>query len=448
MAAPGTAPLDEPLLSRPCKDEESQDGGGDDGGDANMQARLLLGHRDDTGASFWRSCLNLSNVISGVGMLSVPYALAQGGWLSLALFALVGAVCYYTGELIARCLCADGDAAAIRSYPDIGELAFGRRGRTAIGLVMYAELYLVAVSFLILEGENLDKLLPDVSVGLLLGRRLHGKQLFTLMAAVVILPTTWLRDLSALAYVSAVGLVASAALTVSLLWAGVAEHGFHGNGGDALLSLAGLPTSLSLFFVCFAGHGVFPTVYSSMRNKRAFSKVMLVSSLLCSLNYALTAILGYLIYGDGVSPLVTLNLPSGKVYTRIAILTTLVTPLAKYALVIQPITTAVEERLLSPASAGRRGGLARPAISTGVLASTVVVACTVPFFGYLMSFIGSSLNVTVAVLFPCLSYLKIFTPRGGIRRVEMMGIIGILMFGVCVAIVGTYTSVNQIVNAF
>ncbi|KAJ1284163.1 hypothetical protein BS78_03G184000 [Paspalum vaginatum] len=438
MAA-AECPLDEPFLVQ-GKDEEQCGGGG--GGDvANMEAQLLL-HHDDAGASASRTCLNLSNVISGVGMLSVPYALAQGGWLSLALFALVGAVCYYTGELVARCMRAGGDAA--RSYPDIGQLAFGRRGRKAIGAVMYAELYLVAISFLILEGDNLDKLLPGTAVGLPGGGCvLRGKQLFTLVAAVAILPTTWLRDLSVLAYVSAVGLVASAALTASLVWAGVAEHGFHAKDGN-VFSLAGLPTSLSLYFVCFAGHGVFPTVYTSMRNKKHFSKVLLASSVLCSLNYALTAVLGYMIYGEDVKSLVTLNLPSGKVYTRIAILTTLITPIAKYALVIQPITTGIEERL---ALAGQ-GGLTRAAISTTVLATTVVAACTVPFFGYLMSFIGSSLNVTVAVLFPCLSYLKIYTSRGGVRRTEVAAIVGILVFGVCVAVVGTCTSLNQIVSTF
>ncbi|KAL5226262.1 hypothetical protein ABZP36_014527 [Zizania latifolia] len=368
-------------------------------------------------------------------MLSVPYALSQGGWLSLALFVLVGAVCYYTGKLIVRCMQADD---SVRTYPDIGQLAFGAHGRRAIGLVMYVELYLVAISFLILEGDNLDKLFPGTVVELL-GYRMHGKQLLVLVAAAVILPTTWLKNLSMLAYVSAVGLIASAALTASLVWAGVAEKGFHVKGSD-LLNLSGLPTSLSLYFVCFAGHGVFPTVYSSMRKKRHFPKVLLISSVLCSLNYALAAILGYLIYGDDVQAQVTLNLPSGRLYTRIAILTTLITQLAKYALVIQPITAAIDKNL--SVAATETGQLTRMLTSTAVVVSTVVLACTVTFFGYLMSFIGSSLNITVSVLFPCLSYLKIYKARGGVRHVEVAAIVGIL------AVVGTYTSLNHIIGTF
>jgi vesicular inhibitory amino acid transporter len=77
-----------------------------------------------------------------------------------------------------------------------------------------------------------------------------------------------------------------------------------------------------------------------------------------------------------------------------------------------------------------------------------VLACTLPFFGYLMLFIGSSLNVVVAMLFPCLSYLKIYMPRGRVVRFEVAAIVGILVIGVCVTIVGTYTSLHQIIGTF
>ncbi len=176
-------------------------------------------------------------------------------------------------------------------------------------------------------------------------------------------------------------------------------------------------------------------------------QVLLISLVLCSLNYAVTAVLGYLIYGEDVQAQVTLSLPTGKLYTRIAILTTLITPLAKYALVIQPVTIAIEEKLSATTDA-EINRLTRVLTSTAVVISTVVLACTVPFFGYLISFIGSSLNVTVAVLFPCLSYLKIYMSRGGVGCFEMAAIIGILVIGVCVAVVGTYTSLQQIIGTF
>uniref|UniRef100_A0A0E0MYL2 Amino acid transporter transmembrane domain-containing protein n=1 Tax=Oryza rufipogon TaxID=4529 RepID=A0A0E0MYL2_ORYRU len=143
---------------------------------------------------------------------------------------------------------------------------------------------------------------------------------------------------------------------------------------------------------------------------------------------------------------VTLNLPTGKLYTRIAILTTLITPLAKYVL---PITTVNEEKLSTTTVAAadvEHNGLTRVLTSTAVVVSTVVLACTVPFFSYLMPFNGSSLNFTIVVLFPCLSYLKIYMPRFGVGRFEVAAIVGILVIGVCIAFVGTYTSLHQIIG--
>ncbi|WVZ69834.1 hypothetical protein U9M48_018560 [Paspalum notatum var. saurae] len=412
--------------------------------DLEAQPQLTTYHAAGGGTtSFSRTCLNLTNAVSGIGVLSMPYAVAQGGWLSLALFALVGAVCYYTGTLIERCMRAD--PAAIASYPDIGKFAFGAAGRRAVAFFMYAELYLVAVSFLVLEGDNLDKLFPGATIELMGGYRMQGKQLFIALAAAVVLPTTWLKNLGVLAYVSAAGLVASAVLTASLVWAGVAdETGFRGwSATTSVLNLAGVPTSLGLYFVCFTAHAVYPTIYSSMKNNRHFSKVLLVSSVLCSLNYGFTAVLGYMIYGDDVQSQVTLNLPSGKLYTKVAVVMTVVNPLAKYALLVAPITAAVEERLALPSG----GGAARVGISTVIVFSTMVLASTVPFFGYLMSFIGSFLSVLATVILPCLCFLKIYKAEG-IRRVEIAAITGILMIGVFVAVTGTYTSLQQIIATF
>ena len=70
-----------------------------------------------------------------------------------------------------------------------------------------------------------------------------------------------------------------------------------------------------------------------------------------------------------------------------------------------------------------------------------------PFFGYLMSFIGSFLSVMATVIFPSLCFLKIYKAKG-IRRIEIAAITGILIIGVFVAVTGTYTSVRQIIGTF
>ncbi|XP_034696277.1 amino acid transporter AVT1I-like [Vitis riparia] len=387
------------------------------------------------GTTFLRTCFNGINALSGVGILSIPYALSQGGWLSLILLFLVAILCWYTGLLLRRCMDAHP---LIKTYPDVGELAFGMKGRTMIALFMYLELYLVAVEFLILEGDNLEKLFPDMSFKVA-GLKIGGRQGFVLLAALVILPTTWLRSLGLLAYLSAGGVFASVTVVGCVFWAGAVDGvGFHERG--MVLNWSGLPTTISLFVFCYCGHAIFPTLCTSMKDKSQFSKVLLICFALSTINYGSMAILGYLMFGENLRSQVTLNLPTGKMSSKLAIYTTLINPLTKYGIIITPIANAIEDTFSFHNS--------RPVsitIRTALVISTVVVALTVPFFGYIMEFIGAFLSVTVSMLFPCIFYLKINKASRSFG-LELIAIIAILVLGSFVAVTGTYTSLRQIIN--
>lgn len=205
---------------------------------------------------------------SGVGILSVPYALASGGWLSLILLLIVAASTFFTGLLIRRCMEIDSK---IRTYPDIGERAFGKFGRAIVSTFMYLELYFVATGFLILEGDNLFNLFPQLEFDYS-WIHLSGKEGFIIIVALLILPTVWVQDLSILSYVSATGVLASATIIISIFWTATFDGvGFSGKG--KVLNLSGIPSTFSLYAFCYCAHPVFPTLYTSMRDKQQFNKV-------------------------------------------------------------------------------------------------------------------------------------------------------------------------------
>lgn len=70
-------------------------------------------------------------MLCGVGILSTPYAIKQGGWLGLVILFVFAALSYYTGVLLAYCL--DSEP-GLETYPDIGQAAFGTAGRIAISV--------------------------------------------------------------------------------------------------------------------------------------------------------------------------------------------------------------------------------------------------------------------------------------------------------------------------
>lgn len=119
----------------------------------------------------------------------------------ILLLIIASATCY-TGLLLKRCMDSDPN---LRTYPDVGDKAFGAQGRLVVSLFMNLELYLVATGFLILVGDNLHNLFPNVELSILGYFIIGGKQTFVLLASLIIMPTVWIDDLTTLSYVSATG---------------------------------------------------------------------------------------------------------------------------------------------------------------------------------------------------------------------------------------------------
>lgn len=140
-------------------------------------------------------------------------------------------------------------------------------------------------------------------------------------------------------------------------------------------------------------------------------------------------------FGSELQSQITLNLPVDNLSSKVAIYTALLNPIAKYALMLKPIVDSIESKF------GKR-----MFTRVLVLGSSVLVAVTVPFFGYLMSLVGAFLSVTASILLPCLCYLKICGDR---RKMgcEFMVIVLTVVMGIIVFIVGTYTSLMQIVES-
>ncbi|KAI3931250.1 hypothetical protein MKX01_040167, partial [Papaver californicum] len=161
--------------------------------------------------------------------------------------------------------------------------------------------------------------------------------------------------------------------------------------------------------------------------------VLLVCFVLVTLGLAFMAVLEYLMYGENVKSQVALNLPPREIGSKIAIYTTLISPVTKYALTVTPIVSAVENSLMFYHNENK---VISVVVRTLFLISSVIIALTVPFFEYLMSLVGPFLSATASIIWPSLCYLKI---TGAYQRFgcELVIIFGIVLMGIFVVIIGT-----------
>eukprot|EP00918_Siedleckia_nematoides_P028220 GHVU01060680.1.p1 GENE.GHVU01060680.1~~GHVU01060680.1.p1 ORF type:complete len:465 (+),score=86.85 GHVU01060680.1:519-1913(+) len=239
------------------------------------------------------SCINITNAVVGVGILSLPYAFAKSGICTLFICAAMTILYYYTGALIVRCLVACeplaeamGVGRQSRDWQWIGRCALGNRGQVAAAAALIGELWTVFICYIALAGANIELLVPGAT-------RLDGI-VFSggLGLLLVYLPHRIISVVSSLANMSTV--VAAAALLVS----GFALPKKAPASEIRLFDPTGLSTSVGMINFCFVAHGVFPSFYATMKRPSSdFGPALFLAYVFAFFIYGATGLCGYLTYG-------------------------------------------------------------------------------------------------------------------------------------------------------
>ncbi|KAK8935677.1 hypothetical protein KSP39_PZI013060 [Platanthera zijinensis] len=387
--------------------------------------------------SYAQSVFNGVNVLCGVGMLSAPYSIKEGGWLGLFILIIFGVLAFYTGILLRRCLESEP---GLETYPDIGQAAFGPYGRIIVSIILYLELYACCVEYIILDSDNLSSLFPNAHLDIA-GIHLNAHLLFGVLITLIVLPSTWVRDFSMISYISAGGVIASVLVVACLFWLGLVDNIGYKNEGS-LINLSGISIAIGLYGYSYSGHAVFPNIYSSLKKKSEFPAVLFTSFAISTLLFAGVAVMGSMLFGDATQSQFTLNMPHEFVVSKIAVWTTVVNPITKYSLTLAPMALSLEELIPKDQQKSHWYSIV---IRTALTISTLLVAMSVPFFGLVMALVGSSLTMLLALILPCICFLSIARRKATWPEVCICALI--LLVGVISSALGTSSAVSKIADS-
>lgn len=389
-------------------------------------------------STFTQATLNCVSLLFGLGILSSPFAVAKAGWAGAIVALLIAAAYAYTSYLMFRCTQFRSDC---YTYQDVAKLTLGRRTRMLITALFYMEITGTLVGYCISVGDNLSYIFPNSRFSL---PGLNNRNFMMFVACLCMLPTVWLRDLSALSFTSMWCIASSVLLLIAVMLAATVNHiGFTQH--IPLLRIQGVPVAAGLYAFSFGGTSVFPSIAKSMKNPSKFPQVVLLSFCIATASIVGLGIAGAAMFGDHTASQITLSMPIKFISTKIVLWTTVLTPMFKFALQLSPITTALEIHLrrhckLSPTLQYGMGTLMR----STVLALIAIVAMVLPYFEYIVALIGSSMTIAICMIFPCVFYVKLSWKTLRIRTIVLIFLLAIL--GILVGLCGTIVSFKGLIN--
>lgn len=364
----------------------------------------------------------LKNLI-GLGILTLPYATAQVGWLPSVVGMVIVAVLSLCGILLAVAALArlqerreaespERDALADvgepeESYPDdalglsffhllVGEV-IGGQAQLVCALSFVVGQYATGVAYVDIVATNLVIVVAGGDDSARLG------VLLALGALLALLSLT--DSLRRVAYLSAIGLLIYVWIFVALICENI-EFGT----ADTVVAVRSSSPNYGCWFgltsFSFAGLPIAMLIHDDMEDREQFQSVMTGSYAITWVLYSSVAMLGYLCYGTSSEGVIYLSFKE-YVFYQGSVLAVAVILIFSFVLQMMPLFDCAQKACARfPALAE----IPRWALVIAVVGSTIFVAYCIPDCISVLDNVGSFAGVLVNFIFPALVYAWLTDP--------------------------------------
>ena len=390
-------------------------------------------------ASVWKATLNIINFIEGVGFLALPFAVAKGGIAAIGAFIIMPIIYWFTARVLVECLYKrhriHGNVRVRSSWNEIGKAIWPRFGGTLVAVVQCFDLTVIATSYLIVCGSLMKSAFPSVPL---------TPALWTCIAAAVVLPSTFLKSLSQIAWLSVIGIVALLGTAGVILWYG-ATHQSQWNLRNLLFwDTQGFLISLGIIMFSYGSAPIVPSVEESMVDRSKFGRALALAYIAAVVFKLTFSIFGFLSFSFATDEIVINNLPNSLPHIIVSVVF-VVSCLFSYALPLLAVFQCIEDSntyfLLQT-----KVRLPRIVCFAGLrvlfVSVTLLAAAFIPHFGFLTSFFGNLSLPLFNCILPCAAHLFLRKKDLSCRQKALDYVM--ILFGVLVSIFGTFVSTKAL----
>nr|XP_039263903.1 amino acid transporter AVT1E-like isoform X2 [Styela clava] len=356
------------------------------------------------------TALFIVGTMCGTGVLTIPQAVVNSGYIGPAIILTCGIKAAYTGTLLGKCW------AILRNrypeyendritdpYPTIAHRAGGRVAeiatRVCLDITMFGTIVL-----LLLISSNISDSISDI------GHHDFSLCYIVMITTGVLIPLSWLgtpKDFWQAGIIAACASIVAAFFVFGSMITSTSNQSSpeHAEPQWSLfLSAAG-----TILF-SFGGASCFPTIQLDMRRPSKFPISAIigisVTFLVVMSVYLLVGITGFVVLGDNMKPNVLNALPGDWMSYTVNILVTSHFLMA-YLIFNNPVSQEIEGILKIP----DKFCLKRVLLRTTLALTVMFVALTVPHFDVILSLLGGTTIVLVNFVFPPMFYIMLSKQR-------------------------------------
>ncbi|KAL3644452.1 hypothetical protein CASFOL_009632 [Castilleja foliolosa] len=370
-------------------------------------------------AKWYYSAFHNVTAMVGAGVLSLPYAMSNLGWgPGITLMLLSWIITLYTlWQMVEMHEMVPGKR--FDRYHELGQYAFGEK----LGLyIVVPQQILVDVStcivYMVTGGKSIQKIIhalfPHQHINLTLCIFIFSSPHFCLS----VFPSINFNSLSFISFAAAVMSLtySTIAWTTSLARGAMPDVSYELRGSSSSANTFNFFNALGDIAFAYAGHNVVleiqATIPSTPDNpsKKPMWKGVVFAYIVVAICYLPVAFIGYHSFGNLVEDNILLTLEKPSWLITLANLFVLVHVVGSYQVYAMPVFDMVESFLVKSVKLDPSNTLRR---TTRVLlvAITMFIGMTFPFFGGLLGFFGGFALAPTTYYLPCIIWLIIKKPK-------------------------------------